>query len=355
MDLIDKLRELSVRIPSQLPHLNTEEATKTGLVMPFIGALGYNVFDPTEVVPEFTADVGTKKGEKVDYAIHSNGEPIILFECKSAKTNLDETHASQLYRYFSVTRARFGVLTNGIHYKFFSDLEEPNRMDERPFFEFDLQNLNEKAVAEVKRFAKTTFDLDAILSTASELKYTKGIRRALASEWVNPSEEFVRLFCGRVYSGRMTQSVRELFTSVVKRAFQEFVAERVNERLKSALERTEGQDAQAEQKPADAESSGDDDGVETTEDELEGFYIVRAIVAETVDVRRVFMRDTQSYCGILLDDNNRKPLCRLRFNSPTRRYVGLFDEEKKESRHLIESPIDLYKFADEIRKTAASY
>ncbi len=79
MDFIDRIRDLSTRIPKQLEHIQTEEATKNALIMPFISALGYNVFDPTEVVPEFTADVGIKKGEKVDYAIHLDGKPIMLF------------------------------------------------------------------------------------------------------------------------------------------------------------------------------------------------------------------------------------------------------------------------------------
>jgi hypothetical protein len=214
VDLIDRLRELALRIPKQLPYLSTEEATKTALVMPLISALGYNVFDPTEVVPEFIADVGTKKGEKVDYAILRDGQPIILFECKWSGCNLDEAHASQLYRYFTVTPARFGVLTNGLQYRFFSDLEEPNKMDSRPFLILDLQNLDERAIEELKKFAKSSFDLESIISTASELKYTDGMKRVLYEEWVNPSEEFVRLFVGRVYSGRFTQAIKDQFTQI---------------------------------------------------------------------------------------------------------------------------------------------
>jgi hypothetical protein len=242
MDLIDRLKELSARKSKQISHLETEEATKTALVMPFINVLGYNVFDPTEVVPEFTADVGTKKGEKVDYAVLSDGKPIILFECKSARTDLDKEHASQLYRYFSVTEARLGILTNGVIYKFFSDLEEPNKMDSRPFLEFDLFDVNERVVEELKKFAKESFDIENILSTASDLKYTKGIKRILAEQWMNPSEDFVRLLATRVYSGRMTQTVKDQFTEIAKRAFQEFVNDRINERLKSALEGSASED-----------------------------------------------------------------------------------------------------------------
>ncbi len=358
MDLIDRLQEMSVRLQTQLAHLSTEEATKNALIMPFIGALGYNVFDPTEVVPEFTADVGTKRGEKVDYAIMRDGVPIILVECKASSVDLDAAHASQLYRYFSVTPARFGVLTNGVCYKFFSDLEAPNRMDSRPFFEFDLRHIDKQSVAELKRFEKQSFDLDAILSTASELKYTKGIKRAFAQEWLNPSDELVRLFGGRVYSGRMTQGVREQFSPIVKRAFHEFVTDRLNERLKSALERSDTQSAESSSEVQDrtpAEGETPDSDVVTTEDEMEAFYIVRAILGDTVDVRRVFMRDTQSYCGILLDDNNRKPICRLHFNSPTRRHIGLLDEEKNETRHPIDDPVDLYKHAAELKVAARRY
>jgi hypothetical protein len=223
MDFIDKIRELSARIPKQLEHIQTEEATKNALVMPFISALGYNVFDPTEVTPELCADVGVKKGEKVDYAILREGEPIILFECKHHAADLGKVHASQLYRYFSVTEARFGVLTNGLVYWFYTDLEAPNKMDEKPFFEFNMLDIKESAVEELKKFSKSIFDLDYILTTASELKYTREITRLLVEQMQEPTEEFVRFFASRVYSGRMTQGVREQFAQLTKQAFKQLL------------------------------------------------------------------------------------------------------------------------------------
>jgi predicted type IV restriction endonuclease len=102
--------------------------------MPFISALGYDVFDPVEVIPEFTADVGIKKGEKVDYAIKQDGKIIMLFECKCCNGSLDDCHASQLYRYFSVTEARIAVLTDGIIYRFYTDIEQPNKMDPQTIY-----------------------------------------------------------------------------------------------------------------------------------------------------------------------------------------------------------------------------
>jgi predicted type IV restriction endonuclease len=191
MDFIDKIRELSARIPKQLEYIQTEEATKNALVMPFISALGYKVFDPIEVTPELCADVGVKKGEKVDYAILREGEPIILFECKHHAADLGKVHASQLYRYFSVTEARFSVLTNGLAYWFYTDLEAPNKMDEKPFFEFNMLDIKESAVEELKKFSKSVFDLDNILTTASELKYTREITRLLVEQMQEPTEEFV--------------------------------------------------------------------------------------------------------------------------------------------------------------------
>ena len=357
MDLIDRLKELSARKSKQIDHLQTEEATKTALVMPLIQALGYNVFNPTEVVPEFTADVGTKKGEKVDYAILYEGKPIILFECKSAEADLDKEHASQLYRYFSVTEARVGVLTNGITYKFFSDLEEPNKMDSRPFLEFNLLDVDERVVEELKKFAKESFDIENILSTASDLKYTKGIKRVLGEQWMNPSEDFVRLLATRVYSGRMTQTVKDQFTQIAKRAFQEFVNDRINERLKSALEGSAAEDTRKDGgEEAEAEVSEEAKSrIVTTEEEIEGFYIVKAIVSEVIDAKRVFMRDTIRYCGILLDDTNRKPICRLWFNSLEDKQLGVFDGDKQETKHPIKNVNDLYKFAEQLKERVLFY
>jgi len=360
MDLIDRLRELSARKSKQVEHLQTEEATKNALVMPFINVLGYNVFNPMEVVPEFTADVGTKKGEKVDYAVLCDGKPVILFECKSAQTDLDKEHASQLYRYFSVTDARVGVLTNGIVYKFFSDLEEANKMDSRPFLEFNLLDFNDQVVQELKKFAKESFDLENILATASDLKYTKGIKRILAEELINPSEDFVRLFATRVYRGRMTQAARSQFTEITKQAFHQFVSDRVNERLKSALEREatsetpEDPGAEGEGGPA-ADADGRKSKIVTTEEEIEGFYIVKSIVSQVVDPKRVFIRDTIHYCGILLDDTNRKPICRLHFNYPENKELGVFDENKDETKHPINDVNDVYTFAEQLRKTVLHY
>jgi len=355
VDFADRIRELAARIPSQLDLIASEEATKNALVLPFIAALGYNVFDPREVTPELTADVGTKKGEKVDYAILRDGQPIVLFECKPADTDLGKAHTSQLYRYFSVVPARFGVLTNGTTYRFYSDLDSPNQMDTRPFFEVDLLRLEDSQIGQLAKFAKDRFDLDGILATASDLKYTGEIKKLLGQQMTEPAEELVRFFASRVYTGRLTQAVREQFASITRRALHEFVSDRVRERLASALAEEVRSGEERDRARAEEETQGQaEDGVVTTEDEQEAFYVVRAILAEGIDPERVAMRDVQSYCGILLDDNNRKPLCRLHFNT-AQKYLGLFDEEKNERREPIASVAEIYQFAADLRETAQRY
>jgi hypothetical protein len=358
MDFIDQLRVLAGRINNTKAMIQTEEATKNAMVMPFIQALGYNVFDPLEVTPELVADVGTKKGEKVDYAILRDGKPIMLFECKKSGGDLNINHAGQLFRYFHVTEARFGVLTNGLVYRFFTDLEQPNKMDEKSFFEFNILDFNERDVDELKKFAKAAFDLDTILTTANDLKYTRAMHTKLAEWMKNPSEEVVRLLSADLIgSKRFTPAVKDQFTVIAKRAFEQFLGERINERLKGAM--TPGSLTIAE-KPAIAEqqpelSSANEPSVITSIEELEGFHTIRAMVRDIVNSKRVVMRDAQSYCAILLDDNNRKPICRLRFNNTQRLKLGFFNQQKEEEQVPIESVDDLYKYAEQIRATLTSY
>ena len=354
MDLIDRMREISNQAPRRLEHINTEEATKNAFIMPFIQALGYNVFDPTEVVPEYTADVGTKKGEKVDYAIMQNDQPIILIEAKSATTDLSEEHASQLFRYFSVTDARFGILTNGLQYRFHSDLEKSNHMDEKPFLIIDMLNFDPRPMAQLKKFTKSAFDVDRILSSANELKYKREIRLLLDAEFNQPSNDFVRHFTKPVYSGHLRTNVIEEFTEIVKQAFREFLNDKIANRLQSAIDSESGtQELDDNQIEDDMANETERDGIETTQDEIDGFYVVKSILRETVDPSRITMRDVRSYCGILLDDNNRQPICRLRFNR-SKKYLGLFHEDNEE-RVVIDSIDDIYKYADQLKKAAANY
>lgn len=351
MDLIDKLRALAAAVPRQLELLRTEEATKHALVMPFIQVLGYNIFDPNELVPELVADVGVKKGEKVDYAIMQDGKPVILFECKWHGADLDKEHASQLYRYFGVTAARFGVLTNGIMYRFYTDLDETNKMDAKPFFEFNLLSFTEPHVEQLKRFSKSGFVLEEALSAAVELKYTKEIKRILGEQFSNPSEDFVRFFATQVYGGKLTQSVKLQFAALTKQALQQYISDRIGERLKSAMEQEAKESAPLSQPVLTASP---EPAVVTTAEEREAFLIVKSILRETVDPRRVTIRDAQSYCAVLLDDNNRRPVCRFYFGGK-KKSVTVFGQNRQEERIAIEDLNELFLLATRLREAAALY
>jgi hypothetical protein len=294
----------------------------------------------------------------VDYAILQDQKPVILFECKASQHPLDGAHTSQLQRYYHATEARFAVLTNGVNYRFFADLDKSNVMDALPFLEIDLLDIKESLVDELKKFTKAAFNEEDILSTASQLKYTREIHRSLNENYDHPSDDFIRLFVGRVYKGRLTQTTIEEFTPIVRRAFHQFVNDRVRLRLKPALtEEIEAAPVEAESAKAqgvDVDDAESEAQIITTEEELHAFYLVKAILHGTVDPDRVAIRDRVSYCGILLDDNNRKPICRLHFNG-AQKYIGLFDNDRKEERISIESLNDVYQYTDRLLATIALY
>ena len=251
MDFIEELRNLSIKIEKQKDVIRSEEATKNACVMPFIGLLGYDVSDLTEVVPEFTADFGTKQGEKVDYAIFKDDEVIMLIECKKYGEDLSDVHTSQLYRYFSVAHARIAVLTNGALYRFYSDLEKSNVMDTKPFLEFDILDIQQSLVDELNRFTKSAFDLNAIRMAAGDLKYSKEIKQILVEQLEAPTEEFVQFFLSSIYSGTRTQTVVQQFTGIVKRTLNQFLDEQINQRSQSAISRKEAAEQSVEVEESD--------------------------------------------------------------------------------------------------------
>lgn len=348
----EQIKQFAVRVKQLQPNIQTEEATKMSMVIPFFQLLGYDVFNPAEFCPEFTADVGVKKGEKVDYAILENENPIILVECKWCGETLDK-HGSQLFRYFGASAAKFGILTNGIVYRFYTDLEESNKMDLSPFLEINLFDVKDYQLAELKKFCKSNFDSDNIFSTASELKYTSLMKGVLAAELENPSDEFIRFILTNTYEGAKTQKVIDKFRPVVKKSLTGFINDLVNQKISSALNLKEIE-------PEDSKEIGEPETEEpkskivTTQEEIEAFYIVRGILAGTVDVNDVVHRDTESYFGILYKDNNRKPICRLNFDTK-KKQIYIPDENKNFTRYYIDGLNDIYTYKDQIIESAKRY
>ena len=224
LDFAEKVQQLGSRIHDLRAHIATEEATKTSLIMPFLQLLGYDTFDPRVVVPEFTADVGTKKGEKVDYAVLQDGDPILLFEVKCCGTELDQGKANQLRRYFQSTpTARIGVLTDGVQYEFYSDLDQPNLMDSKPFMVFSFDQIDETLIQQLRKLSRDRFDQHATLDAAQNLKYTRQIKQIVKKEFNDPSDEFVKHFAGKVYNGRFMPNVLEEFRGRVRQALNGYI------------------------------------------------------------------------------------------------------------------------------------
>lgn len=346
MGFNEDLLQLSERIINAKEKIMTEEATKMSMIVPFFQTLGYDVFNSNEFCPEYTADVGIKKGEKVDYAIIQNDEPIILIECKWCGDDL-EKHSSQLFRYFSTTPAKFGILTNGLLYKFYTDLDESNKMDLTPFLEVNMADLKEAILNELKKFCKSNFDKEKIFSTASELKYSNMIKDVLKAELEEPSEDFTRFFLSKIYEGLKNQKTIDKFKPIVKKSFNSFINEIMNQKISSAL---------------NTENSKEEPPVEetppikvvTTQTEIEAFYIIRGILAEITSVNDIVYRDAESYFAILYKDNNRKPICRM-FLDGKRKQIHIPNDDKTFSKYNIDSLNDIYQYKKELISATQRY
>ncbi|MFV5688228.1 type I restriction endonuclease [Flavobacterium sp. ZT3R25] len=350
MDLKDQIKVIADRTKHK-DQIQTEEATKNAFVMPFLQSLGYDVFNPLEVVPEFIADIGIKKGEKIDYAIFKDGNPTILVECKHWAQNLN-IHDGQLLRYFHVSKAKFGILTNGIVYRFYSDLVSPNKMDEKPFLEFNIIDVKDNQIEELKKFHKTNFDAESIVNTASELKFMNELKILLNLELTNPTPEFVKHFAKQVYPSVVTAKILEQFTELTKKSVQQHISDLITERLKTALSK---EDEKINEINISIEPNLEDiSKINTTGEELEGFLIVKTILRQKTPATRVTYRDAQSYFAVFLDDNNRKAVCRLYLNGG-KKYIGTFDENKKEIKNEIGNLDEIFNYSDLLLKTIEAY
>ena len=345
MEFENQIQKLSDRIEKNKANVTTEEATKTSFILPLLNILGFDIFDPNIVIPEFTADIGKKKGEKVDYAIVINEKPVILIEAKMHTEKLDR-HKSQLERYFTVTDSKFGILTNGIEYLFYSDLAKPNVMDAKPFLTINMLKLKNRDIKELEKFKFENFDVENILNMAGVQKYVSAIKDIFQGEVKNPSDEFVKLFASQIVSKPLRQNVLDEFKIYVKQAFSETITDLVSQKINSLNDKLTQEDAIDSTEIVKVK---DDNGIVTTEEETEGYFIVKSILAQSIELKRVAQRDTKSYFGILLDDNNRRWIARLHFNY-SNKYIEIREDEKSGTKYQLESIEDIYKYKDELIK-----
>lgn len=342
MDFKDNVLGLAERIKVQKDAVKTEEATKTSFIMPMIYALGYDIFNPYEVIPEMDCDL-TKRGDKIDYAIQKEGKTILIIECKHCTSNLN-LHDTQLAKYYAASNARFGILTNGIEYRFYADLDKNNIMDDRPFLVVDMLDLDDNVLEQLKKFHKERFNESDILSTAQELKYSTEIRKAIREELANPSWEFVRYFAKKTYPWSFGQKAYEQFAPIVKDSFTTIINDIIQDRLAIASRVEQKDDViQMEEQPTK-------DGVITTEEELEAYMLIKSILGKVIPAEKIIYEDFKSYFVISILKRTYW-VCRLHFGLrkksigfPLEGYQGektfeikTIEEISNYSEHLIKS------------------
>jgi len=322
MGFTEDITKLSEQVRKRVDQVVGEEATKMALIVPFLNALGYDIYDPTEVMPEYVADFATKKAgqfEKVDYALAINGTIVMLVEAK-ARGQKAEAHDGQLSRYFNgLIKTKVAIVTNGTEYRFFTDLRDKNFMDKEPFFSFNVLQYDLKDIENLKFFHRDNFDAAAISRQAEEMVYVKGMTHLIGNLLRSPSEEFVRFLVtelGKValsyeVQGRITNKVIEKFEPIVKKSVQSSLLELMTRSLSQEMAQTvetdntsksaeveEIEEEVQEQEPEEAK-------LVTTDEEIEAFEKIKAIVETSAIYRlEVKYKDTVNYFGVNLGKNN---------------------------------------------------
>lgn len=291
------IRLLSEEILNQRDSISTEAATKNSFILPFIQNLEYNIFDSRELLAEAVSDIGSKKGEKVDYLILKDNIPIFIIECKKWSENLD-THKNQLIRYFHTSKAKIGILTNGIIYKFFTDLEQPNILDSDPFFTFNILNFSDLDLENLEFFSKSKYSQESILHLALKLKYIFKIKNLLAQELNSPSKDFTTLFMNRVYSGEITDNMYSDFACIIKAALKEFLRD--------------GEIIEIE----------DSKKITTTEEELVFYNTLINLFPKYSKI--LTYKDYVGHFSVLLNGNQKLCVCKALFNKRNK-YILLID------------------------------
>lgn len=346
MDFKDTIMQLADRIAKQKDAITTEEGTKNAFIMPMIAALGYDIFNPFEVVPELDCDLIKKKGEKIDYAIMKDDSPILLIECKHCNQNLN-LHDTQLQKYFVASNARFGVLTNGIEYRFYTDLEKVNLMDEKPFLIVNMLDLSDNDIEQLKKFHKSYYNESDILSTASELKYTTEIKSILNKEFISPTPDFVKFFIRQVYDGQATQKVVEQFTPIVKKSIASVVNDIISDRLNVAIKSGEQQDVPATQEetkpveddtlPVGVVAMDKGNNIITTQEEIDAYNIIRSILRKFISANKIVYKDFKTYFAIGIEKPSYWWICRLSFGSRKKSIYFPTEDYKSQEKYDIDS------------------
>ena len=315
----------------------TEEASKTALILPmFSDVLGYNVIDPSVFVPEYVTDIGAKRGEKVDYAILRDNSPEILIEAKWSGTSLDGEssqigYVSQLFRYFSLTSAKIGILTNGIEYRFYGDLDSNHQMDEDHFYQFNVLNMSEEDMEYLYRFHYSSFNSKKIIDDASEKKTHSDIKQLLKKLVTDPDNDFTGYIMKRLGASRRTKGLVQNYQPIVKQIMKEIVSEGITVDDKSPE-------------------------IVTTQEELAAYYIIQTLIHKTIDPSRVKYKDSKTYFTVNIDGLTTHWICRLLPSSKGQWQIVIpVKDNKNPEKIILNDNTDLFELQNKFIKVAERY
>lgn len=329
MAFIDSVRTLANQIEERRKHVATEEAVKQALILPFISLLGFDIYNPAELIPEYKAG-WAKVTEKVDYCVQIHGRPVIFFEAKGPSETL-ASYDAQLSKYFNSTpEIKFAIITNGVQYRFFTDLQEPNILDKKPFFEFDFSSFTDADLAVLERFRKDVFNADSLVGYAEDLVFQGALKTWFKKLLREPSDEFISFAVkdAGVTETRVTQKVIDRFRPLVKDSISAAVLEIVQQSLTPQAASLEPIQPAEEPVAAATPAATEAPRVVTTEEELKAFEIIKSAVAGAVpDTEAIKYNDTASYFAV-------------QYNVTTRWFVRLWIQDRETKLAVVRIPTD---------------
>lgn len=312
-------------------HCTTEETTKQALILPFLDILGFSPYDPQKVKAEYGADFpGVKANERVDYALFCQGIPVMFIEAKAYKEKIDN-HCPQLSRYFNSTpEVTISAITNGVEWRFFTDLKEKNIMDPTPFLKIRMDEITDSDAEQLFRFRHDKFKPEALRTLAEESVYLSAFTKTISSSLREVDQEFVRYVASRSSVERqLNQRFLESITPLVKQAVELSVSAIVVSGLsgKSSAESVHDEvndDHSHEISDAQADIvDPDNPNIVTTHNERLLFEKIASIIGTEHDIQ---YKDTASYFGVL-------------YQGKTNRWIVRYYDKKSKS--SIQLPIEL--------------
>lgn len=300
---------------------SNEAQTRKFLIEPFFLMLNYVSND---LIPEYNADFGDRISQKIDYAILLNKKDTILVEAKKHNSKLTDKEAGQLNGYFSNTKnSKIAILTNGIEYKFYSDVVEPNIIDSKPFFTFNITSYTENDLEELIKFDKRFIKVIDIVKNAQEIVFVESFENAFFKELVAPSKDLMKIIHKNMtFSTKFNEETIGKMINLVNSSF-----------LKCMYD-----------KKVQLESLSNSQGVITTDLEIQAYHTIRTILIQNKKIpkERVGYRDFKGFFNISIDDSSKKVICKLVTNGGKMKiFIG-------DNEYNLEHIDDILKYKNEL-------